>query len=139
MMKNCDDHTAGCGPPHLLHHGSWHPAARQNVMVAWSFRADSSLEDRVEITQRTADGCPAWRMMYSHGELWIDVRLVATGLPTPFESLAFTFDAAETATVMIDENGAMVNLATFVTPDDLKAAIEIFCLVVAMKGGGGGD
>jgi hypothetical protein len=33
----------------------------------------------------------------------------------------------------------MVNLATFVTPDDLKAAIEIFCLVVAMKGGGGGD
>jgi hypothetical protein len=106
-------------------------------MVAWSIRADSSLDDRVEIAQQRPDGCSAWRMMYSHGELWIDVRLVATGLPTPFESLAFTFENADTATVMIDEEGAMVNLATFVTPDDLKAAIEIFCLVVALKGGGG--
>lgn len=108
-------------------------------MVAIANRA-TSRRDRVELHGYCAHtGMMRWRMAYMQGELWLDARLVAIGMPTPFSSLGFDFDKASITEVEVDGDGVLIRATEFATREIVDSAIEIFCLQVAALGEAEGE
>lgn len=108
-------------------------------MVAIANRAKSH-RDRVELVGFcSATGLVRWRMAYMRGELWIDARLVAIGLPGAFAHLPFTLEKDSVAEVEVDHDGVLIRASEFAPPDVVEAAVEIFCLQVAALGEAEGE
>lgn len=107
---------------------------KDGTMVAISNKA-RSLRDRVELHGYCAHtGMMRWRMAYMRGELWLDARLVAIGMPSPFSSLGFDFDKANVTEVEVDNDGVLILATEFASREIVDSAIEIFCLQVAALG-----
>lgn len=103
-------------------------------MVAIANRAKSH-RDRVELVGFCSDtGLLRWRMAYMRGELWLDARLVAIGMPGAFAHLPWVMEVESVTEVEVDSDGVLIKASEFGSPDVVEAAVEIFALQVAALG-----
>lgn len=104
-------------------------------MVAVKNRVDSPGQDRVELSWHDEDGRETRRMWLMDRTLWLDARILATGMPWPFDGLGFDLSRQDVTRVVVDQHGVMLAAEDFADdPSSLVAAIEIFCLIVAAHG-----